>query len=79
MVYRRRPGSGPAEQQKKVDLARNSVARQRPEHEVFLLPANAVPNLGTKSGQREEEEGMNEPRALRRVYIVGRGGRWHRP
>jgi hypothetical protein len=30
----------------------------------FLQPADIVPNVGTKSGGREE------------VYIVGRGGRW---
>jgi hypothetical protein len=33
------------------------------EQEVFLLPADAVLNVGTKSGGRKEEEGMNEPRA----------------
>jgi hypothetical protein len=78
-VYRHRPGSGPVEQQKKVDLARNLAARRHPEQEVILQPADAVPNVGTKSGGREEEEGMNEPRAPRGVYIVGRGGRWRRP
>jgi hypothetical protein len=26
----------------------------------FLQPADTVPNVGTKSGGREEEEGMNE-------------------
>jgi hypothetical protein len=57
-AYRRRPGSGLAEQRKKVDLAGNPAARQRPEQEVFLLPADAVPNVGTKSGGIEEEEGM---------------------
>jgi hypothetical protein len=63
MMYRRRTGSGPAEQRNKVDLARNSAARRRPEHEVFLQPADTVLNVGTKSGGREEEEGMDEPRA----------------
>jgi hypothetical protein len=62
MVYKRRPGFGPAEKWKKVDLAGNMVARWRPEQEVFLLPVKAVPNVGTKSGGREEEKGMNEPR-----------------
>jgi hypothetical protein len=64
-VYRRRPGSGPAEQRNKVDLARNPAARRRPELEVFLQPADTVPNMGTQSGEREEEEGMNEPRTPR--------------
>jgi hypothetical protein len=62
-----------------VDLAGNPTTRRRPKQEVFLLPADAVPNMGTKSGGREEEEGMNEPRAPRGVYIVGRGGRWRQP
>jgi hypothetical protein len=79
MAYRRHPGSGPAEQQKKVNLAGNPAAQRCSEQEVFLLPADAVPNVGTKLGGREEDEGMNEPRAPRRVYIVGRGGRWHHP
>jgi hypothetical protein len=73
-VYRRRPGSGLAEQRKKVDLAGNPAARRCPEHEVFLQPADAVPNVGTKSGGREEEEEMNEPRAPRGVLYSGRGG-----
>jgi hypothetical protein len=47
-----------------VDLAGNPVARQRSKQEVFLQPTNAVPNVGTKSGGRDEEEGMNEPRTL---------------
>jgi hypothetical protein len=72
-TYRRRPGSGPAEQRKKVDLAGNPIARQRPEQDVFLLPTDAVPNVGTKSGGREEDEGINEPRAPRGVYIGKRG------
>jgi hypothetical protein len=46
-----------------VDLAGNPAARQRLEQEVFLQPADAFPNVGTMSGGREEEEGMNEPRA----------------
>jgi hypothetical protein len=79
VAYRRRPGSGLVEQRKKVDLAGNPTARRRPEQEVFLLPTDVVPNVGTKSGGREEEEEMNEPRAPRGVYIVGKGGRWHRP
>jgi hypothetical protein len=62
MVYRRCPGSSLVEQRKKVDLVGNLAVRQHPELEVFLQPADAVPNVGTKSGGREEEEGMNEPR-----------------
>jgi hypothetical protein len=69
MVYRCRPGSGPAEQRKKVDLARNLAVRRRPEQEVFLQPADTVINVGTKSGGREVEEGMNEPRAPRGGFI----------
>jgi hypothetical protein len=79
MVYRRHPSSVPAEQQKNVDLAGNPAARRRPEQEVFLQPADAVLNVGTKSGGREEEEGMNEPRPPRGVYIVGREGVGGRP
>jgi hypothetical protein len=63
-VYRRRPGSIPAEQRKKVDLARNPAARRCSEQEVFLKPADTAPNERTKPGGREEEEGMNEPKPL---------------
>jgi hypothetical protein len=73
MVYRHCLSSGPGEQQKKVDLAGNPVAQRRLELEVFLQPADVVPNVGTKSGGREEEEGMNEPRAPRRGLYSGRG------
>jgi hypothetical protein len=69
MVYRRCPGSGLAEKRKKVDLAGNSAAQRRLEQEVFLQPADAIPNMGTKSGGREEEEGMNEPTAPREGFI----------
>jgi hypothetical protein len=61
-----------------VDLARNLAARRRLEQEVFLQPADAVPNVGTKSGGREEE-GTNEPRAPMGVYIVGEGVGGRRP
>jgi hypothetical protein len=73
MAYRRRLGSGLAEQRKKVDLAGNPAVRRRPEQEVFLLPADVVPNMGTKSGGREEEEGMNEPRPQGGLYSGERG------
>jgi hypothetical protein len=79
MVYRHCPGSVLAEQWKKVDLAGNPAARRRQEREVFLQPTDTVPNVGTKSGGREEEEGMNEPRPLGQVYIVGREGVGGRP
>jgi hypothetical protein len=54
-VYRHHPGSIPVEQWKKVDLARNLTARWHPEKEVFLQPADTTPNVGVKSGGREEE------------------------
>jgi hypothetical protein len=60
-------------------MAGNPAARRRPDLEVFLQPADVVPNVGTKSGGREEQEGMDEPRTPRGVYIVGSGGRWRRP
>jgi hypothetical protein len=62
-------GSGSTEQ--KVDLARIPAARWCPEQEVFLQPADTVPNVGTKSGGREEEEGMNESKEPLGAYIVG--------
>jgi hypothetical protein len=60
-VYRRHLGSIPAEQWKKVDLAGNPATRKHPEQEVFLQPANTTPNVGVKSGGREEEREWNEP------------------
>jgi hypothetical protein len=45
-----------------VDLAGNPAERWHPEQEVFLQPTDVVPNVRTKLGGREEEEGMNEPR-----------------
>jgi hypothetical protein len=73
MVHRRRPGSIPAEQRKKVDLARNPAARQRLKQELFHQPADTTPNVGGKPGGREEEEGMNEPRPPRGLYSGERG------
>jgi hypothetical protein len=35
----------------------------------FLQPADIVPNMGTKSGGREEEEGMNDPRSTQGGFI----------
>jgi hypothetical protein len=35
----------------------------------FLQPANIVPNVGTKSGGREEDEGMNDPRSPEGGFI----------
>jgi hypothetical protein len=60
-AYRRRPRSVPAKQRKKVDLAGNLAVRWRPEQEVFLQPADAVSNMGTKSGGREGMELANTP------------------
>jgi hypothetical protein len=74
MAYRRRPGSGPAEQWKKVNLAGNPTSRRHPEQEVFLLPADAVLNVGPESGGREGEEGMNKPRALKGGLYSGKRG-----
>jgi hypothetical protein len=45
---------------------------------VFLQPADTTPNVGVKSGGREEEREWNEPTPPWRVYIVGErrvGGR----
>jgi hypothetical protein len=59
----------------KVDLAGNSAVRRRPEHEVFLQPADTSPNMEAKQGGREEEEGMNEPRPPGGLYSGERRGR----
>jgi hypothetical protein len=79
-VYRRRPGSGPAEQ-KKVDLDWKSGSATASDTRGFLQPADTTPDVGAKSGGREEEEGMNDPRSPRGrgVYIVGRGVGGRRP
>jgi hypothetical protein len=61
-----------------VDLARNLAARRRPKQEVFLQPADTTPNVGVKSGGREEEKEWNEPTPPWGIYIVGkrRVGGW---
>jgi hypothetical protein len=69
-------GSGPAEQQKKVDLDWKSDSAMASGTRGFLPPADTTPNMGAKSGGREEEERMNESKEPYGVYIVGRGGRW---
>jgi hypothetical protein len=74
-VYRRRPGSSPAEQRKKVNLDWKSGSATAFGMRGFLQPADTAPNVGAKSGGREEEEGMNDSKEPPRgVYIVGRGG-----
>jgi hypothetical protein len=56
IAWHHRSGSVLAEQWKKVDLAGNLAARQRPEQEVFLQPTDAVTNVGTMSGGRGGNE-----------------------
>jgi hypothetical protein len=76
-VYRRRTGSDLAEQRKKVDLDWKSGSAMVSDTRGFLEPADTAPNVGAKSGGREEEEGMSESKEPPgAVYIVGRGGRW---
>jgi hypothetical protein len=75
-VYRRRLGSGPAEQQKKVDLDWKPGSTTASGMRGFLQPADTGSNVGAKSGGIEEEEGMNNSKEPLGVYIVGRGGRW---
>jgi hypothetical protein len=62
MVYRRRLGSGPAEQQKKVDLDGKSGYATVSGTGGFLQPADTAPNVGAKPRGREEGREMNEPR-----------------
>jgi hypothetical protein len=61
-VYRRRPGSGPAKQRKKVDLDWKSGSATATGTGGFLQPTDTTPNMGAKSGGREEEKGMLESR-----------------
>jgi hypothetical protein len=77
-VYRRHPGSDPAEQRKKVDLDWKSSSATASDTRGFLQPADTAPNVGAKSGGREEDEGMNEPRGHGGLYI-GRGASLHLP
>jgi hypothetical protein len=58
----RRPGSGLAEQHKRVDLDWKSSSVTTSSIGGFLQPAD-TPNVGAKSGGREEEEGINDPRS----------------
>jgi hypothetical protein len=71
MVYRHRPGSGPAEQGEKVNLAWKSSSTTTSGRRGFLQPADTTPNVGAKSGGREEWRGMNEPRGQGGLYIGG--------
>jgi hypothetical protein len=59
-----------------VDLAGNPTAQQRLEQGVFLQPADTTPNVGVKSGGREEEGEWNQPRPLGELYSGERGGWW---
>jgi hypothetical protein len=61
-VYRRRPGSGPADQQKKMDLDWKSGSTTASDTWSFLQLAGTAPNVGAKPRRREEGRGMNEPR-----------------
>jgi hypothetical protein len=74
MVYRHHLGSVLAEQRKKVDLGRNPAVRRHLEQDVFLQPADTTPNVGVKSGGREEEREWNELTPPWGVYIVGERG-----
>jgi hypothetical protein len=62
MVYRHHLGSSPAEQRKKVDSDWKSSNAMASGMRGFLQLADTAPNMGAKSGGREEDEGMNEPR-----------------
>jgi hypothetical protein len=73
-VYRRRPGSVPVEQRKKVDLAGNPAVRWCPEQGDFLQPTDTTPNVGVKSGGREEEREWNKPTPPGGLYSGERGG-----
>jgi hypothetical protein len=68
-VYRRRPGFDPAEQRKKVDLDWKSDNATVFDTGGFLQPTDTTTNVGAKSGGREEERGMNEPRGAMGGFI----------
>jgi hypothetical protein len=70
-VYRCHPGSGPTEQRKKVDLDWKFDSATMSDMRGFLQITDTAPNVGAKSGGREEGRGMNEPRGDMGVYIVG--------
>jgi hypothetical protein len=55
-VYRRRRGSGLAEQRKKVDLDWKSGSMTASGMRGFLQLADTTPNVGAKSGRRERNE-----------------------
>jgi hypothetical protein len=61
-----------------VDLDWESGSAIASETGGFLQHADTATNVGAKPGGREEGRGMNEPRGLWGVYIVG-GARWHLP
>jgi hypothetical protein len=72
-VYKRRTGSGLAEQRKKVDLDWKYGSAAVSETEGFLQPAYTAPNVGAKPGGREEGRGMNQPRGAMGGLYSGRG------
>jgi hypothetical protein len=57
MVYRHRLGSGPAEQQKKMDLDWKFGSAMASDTRSFLQLPDTTPNVGAKLGRREEERG----------------------
>jgi alpha-L-arabinofuranosidase len=57
MVYRRRAGSGPAEQRKKMDLDWKSGSATASGTRSFLQLADTAPNVGANLVRREEERG----------------------
>jgi alpha-L-arabinofuranosidase len=79
MVYRRRSGSGPVEQRKQMDLDWKSNSATAFGAKGFLQLADTAPNVGAKSGRREEGRGMTEPRDPWGVYIGGGGVDGHQP
>jgi hypothetical protein len=72
MVYKRRVGFGPAEQQKKVDLDWKSGSETASGTRGFLQPTDTGSNVGAKSGGIEEEEGMNDSKEPLGVDVYAR-------
>jgi hypothetical protein len=68
-MYKHHPGSGPAEQWKKVDFDWKFGSATAFGTRGFLQPTDTAPNMGAKSGGREEEEGMNYSKDLLGGFI----------
>jgi hypothetical protein len=64
------------EQQKKMDLDWKSGRATASGTRSFLQLVDIAPNVGAKSGRREEEEGINEPRGHGRALYRRWRGRW---